>query len=278
MKINACAKLNLTLEIIGKRKDGFHNIKSLFQKISLCDEIEIEKSDSLKIEFIPGVYPKMNTVRSAYDLFSQNSCVDDKVKIKVKKHIPCGAGLGGGSADAAASLILMNKLFGKPLRHNTLIKIGEQIGADISFFFKGGTALVEGKGEKVHPLSPVKKFYILIIVPKFIISTKDAYRKMDNFGYGKTNYTEKMLSVLKKGNYSLKDIENCLYNDFEEMYKREDKRFALILKELFDRTKKNFHLTGSGSALFALFDDRPVAEKMRKKLDTDFTTILAETQ
>ncbi len=272
MKINAYAKLNLTLEVVGKRKDGFHNIKSLFQRVSLHDEIEIEKSDSLDIKCIPDVCSNNNTVYKAYELFSQESSVKDRVRIKIKKYIPCCAGLGGGSSDAAASLILMNELFGKPLNDNRLIKIGGQIGADVPFFFNGSTALVEGKGEEVYSLTPIKKFYVLIVIPKFSISTRDAYEKIDSFQYGRTNYTENILMVLKK-NYSLKDLEDYLHNDFEEMYKREDERFLHLFKELFDRTKKNFHLTGSGSALFAMFDDKTSAQKTQEKLDKEFTVV-----
>jgi len=279
MKENAYAKINLTLEITGKRPDGFHNIKSIFQEISLYDEIDVEKYNSSDIKFIPPIDTEKNSVRKALDLFFKNTGIRDRAKVNIKKAIPVKTGLGGGSSDAATTLILLNKLFNHSLERFTLLEIGEEIGADVPFFFHKGTALVEGRGEKVYPITPIKKLYILLVIPDFSVSTKDAYMQIDRFKQGKTNYTEKLLSILEKKEYDLKAIKAYLYNGFEEMYKKQDKKFEFLFENLKSNTGEKFHLTGSGSAVFTLFEDKTTVEKIQNTLKMhNLRTILAETR
>jgi 4-diphosphocytidyl-2-C-methyl-D-erythritol kinase len=278
MKQNAYAKINLTLEIVGKRPDGFHNIKSIFQEISLCDEIEIEKNNTLDIKFIPKIDAKESTVHASSEIFFCKTRIRERAKIRIKKNIPIKSGLGGGSSDAATTLLLLNKLFMYPMKNDEIIKTGETIGSDVPFFFLGGTALVEGKGERVHPINPIKKLHILLAIPSFSFSTKNSYSQINGFNIDKTNSTKKLISVLEKRKYDLSEIENCLHNDFEKMYLSIDENFTSTLRNLEQRIGKKFHLTGSGSALFALFDDLSEAKQAQTKLKTNIKTMLAETR
>jgi len=279
MKQNAYAKINLTLEIVGKLPDGFHNIESVFQEISLCDEIEIEKNNTLDIKFIPIVDTRESTVHASSGIFFKKTRVRERAKIRIKKNIPIKSGLGGGSSDAATTLLLLNKLFMYPMKNNEIINVGETIGSDVPFFFLGGTALVEGKGGKVRLISPIKKLYVLLVIPSFSFSTKNSYSQIDGFKLDKTNNTKKLISVLEKKKYDLSEIENCLHNDFEKMYLSIDKNFTSTLRNLEQKTSKKFHLTGSGSVLFALFNNISEAQKAQIKLKTtSIKTILTETR
>lgn len=279
MKQNAYAKINLTLEIVGKRPDGFHNIESVFQEISLCDEIEIEKNNTLDIKFIPQIDTKKSTAHASSELFFEKTRVRERAKIRIKKNIPIKSGLGGGSSDAATTLLLLNKLFLYPMKNDEIIKVGETIGSDVSFFFLNGTALVEGKGDRVRLISPVKKLYVLLAIPPFSFSTKNSYSQIDGFKLDKTNSTKKLVSILEKKKYDLSEIENCFHNDFEKMYLSIDENFTSTLRNLEQKTGKKFHLTGSGSALFALFSNISETKQTQTKLKTTgIKTILAETR
>ncbi|MCD6107585.1 MAG: 4-(cytidine 5'-diphospho)-2-C-methyl-D-erythritol kinase [Caldisericaceae bacterium] len=279
MKQNAYAKINLTLEIVGKRSDGLHNIESVFQEISLCDKIEIEKNNTLDIKFIPQIDTKKSTAHTSSEIFFKKTRIREHAKIRIKKNIPIRSGLGGGSSDAATTLLLLNKLFMYPMKNDELIKIGETIGSDVSFFFLGGTALVEGKGNRVRLINPVKKLYVLLVIPSFSFSTKDSYSQINGFKFDTTNSTKKLISILEKKKYDLSEIENCLHNDFEKMYLSVDKNFTSTLRNLEQKTSKKFHLTGSGSVLFALFNNISEAKQAQTKLKTTgVKTILTETR
>lgn len=279
MKQNAYAKINLTLEIVGKHPDGFHNIESVFQEISLCDEIEIEKNNTLDIKFIPQIDTKKSTVHASSEIFFKKTRIRECAKIRIKKNIPIKSGLGGGSSDATTTLLLLNKLFSYPMKNDELIKVGETIGSDVPFFFLGGTALVKGRGDRVRLISPVKKLYVLLAIPPFSFSTKNSYSQINGFKFDTTNSTKKLISILEKKKYVLIEIENCLHNDFEKMYLSIDENFASTLRNLEQKTSKKFHLTGSGSALFALFDNISEAQQAQTKLKTTgIKTILTETR
>ena len=262
MKKNAYAKINLTLEIIEKRKDGYHNIKSIFQMISLHDTIEIEKSDKSDIIFKPPIPIDYTTIHKALNCFEKEIKTRTNVKITVKKNIPEKSGLGGGSSDAAITLMLLNELYKKPLTLEDLYTLGNKIGTDVPFFIsKDTTALVTGIGERIEPIyAPFKNYFVIIALPNFKFSTEKAYKLFDKFGISREkNKTEKFIDNLNQGQQ--KNINDFLYNDFEIMYKHIDKRFAYFINNIKHLTGKEFHLTGSGSALYYIVKDEETAEK-----------------
>jgi len=184
IKLRAYAKLNLSLKIIGKRPDGYHDIDSVIQSISLHDEIAIQVCDSgINVKCsIPGI--EDNTVLKAAEFLLKESKIKSGVNIKIKKNIPLAAGLGGGSADAAATLIGLNNLFQLNFHKEKLLEIGSQIGSDVPFCLVGGTARCTGRGEKVERINPQTGSAYLIVIPKIQVSTKIVYNKYDEVGSG----------------------------------------------------------------------------------------------
>jgi len=274
----AYGKINLTLEILGKSINGYHEIKSVFQRVSIYDEIELRKSYDKEIKFNINIDSSDTTVHKAIKLFFQISMLNEKVSVFVKKNIPVGSGLGGGSSDAATTLRLLNVLFGSPLIDNDLFEIAKEIGSDVPFFLNGSTAIVEGRGDVVHPVQSLKGIYILLVFPEFRVSTKRAYEIFDEFGnFSQGLHTKELISFLEK-EYSISELNNRLYNDFGVLFRDKDYRFINLFKEIEHITGQKFHLTGSGSVVFSLFERKSIALEISKKLlRAGYKNIIIET-
>ena len=257
MFYKAYAKINLSLDILRKRKDGYHELKMIMQTVSLYDEIYIEKSDTISIECNKDDIPlnNKNLAWKAADAFFNYTSISLGCKIKLIKHIPDGAGLGGGSSDAATVLLALNEIYNTNLTNEELINIAVKIGADVPFFILKGTCLAEGIGEKLTKIENNTDPYILIHKPSFSISTKWAYEnlKLDN----KNNYNvDKIVENLKDKNYNFKDIFNYLedvsvskypqINDIKNKMKYYGATAALM--------------SGSGSSVFGIFTDKNAAQ------------------
>jgi 4-diphosphocytidyl-2-C-methyl-D-erythritol kinase len=278
MIAKAYGKINLTLEIIDKLPDGYHEIKSVFQRISIYDEIETEKSPTMNIEFNIDVSSFETTVHKAVNLFLQKSKLKTNLHVFVKKNIPIGAGLGGGSSDAATTLQLLNSLFGGPLSSSDLFRIGEEIGSDVLFFLNGSTAFVEGRGNIVYPLNNLTGIYFLIVFPPFLVSTAEAYYEFDKFGkFSKGNYSKETLQAIEKKE-SFSKIEQFIYNDFELLYRLKDERFNGLFNTIESATNLPFHLTGSGSSIFSANENLDMLISKQKIIEKlGFKTCIAET-
>ncbi len=267
MKANAYGKLNLSLEIVGRYEDGYHEIRSIFQKVSLFDEIECRFSDIVYVDF--DIYPDVpeTSVHKAVNLFMDRVKPGCGVEVYVRKMILAGTGLGGGSSDAATTLLLLNELFGFPLNAEELISISEAIGFDVPFFIKEvNTGLVEEKGEVIIPLRPLQDCYFLIVFPHFRLLTRDAYEFFDKYG---TCHPDSFTGRLKEGierGESVSHLEPYFYNDFERLFRKYDNRFIYLFSEVEDLTSLNFHLTGSGSAIFAVTESREILEQASRIL------------
>jgi 4-diphosphocytidyl-2-C-methyl-D-erythritol kinase len=276
----AYAKINLTLEIVGKLPDGYHEINSIFQRVSVYDEIEINESFVDEVNFYPNLKTSQTTIHNAIRFFSEAAGVNKKVKVVVKKNIPIGSGLGGGSSDGALTLKMLNSLFNCPLDRKKLLDIALKIGSDVPFFLNGSTALVEGRGEIVRALKSLKNIYFLVIFPQFFASTRNAYTEFDNFGkFSGGEFTQKMRAIIEEGN-NCHSIEKCIYNDFELLYSLRDKRFINLFKKIEELTKINFHLTGSGSSIFAISDNAGFLKSKQKIIEIgnpELKTLIAET-
>lgn len=274
----AYGKINLTLEILGKSINGYHEIKSVFQRVSIYDEIELRKSYDKEIKFNININSSDTTVHKAIKLFFQISMLNEKVSVFVKKNIPVGSGLGGGSSDAATTLRLLNVLFGSPLIDNDLFEIAKEIGSDVPFFLNGSTAIVEGRGDVVRPVQSLKGIYFLLVFPEFRVSTKRAYEIFDEFGnFSQGLHTKELISFLEK-EYSISELNNRLYNDFGVLFRDKDYRFINLFKEIEHITGQKFHLTGSGSVVFSLFERKSIALEISKKLlRAGYKNIIIET-
>ncbi|MGC9125441.1 MAG: 4-(cytidine 5'-diphospho)-2-C-methyl-D-erythritol kinase [Caldisericaceae bacterium] len=262
----ANAKLNLTLEITGKTEDAYHQIASVFQKIKLSDRVSIENAFIDEVSFNRKVFSKITTVHIARDIFREATSIIEPVNISVKKSIPVGSGLGGGSSDARATLFLLNRLFGNPLSDASLIQLGKRIGSDVPFFFNGSTAFVSGVGDTVEPIQNLNKIYIIIIFPVFHSPTRLAYELFDKFGsFSNGTYTDKFISALST-DYNASMLNDLAYNDFELLFKKIDSRYRKLFDFVEHFTSTKFHLTGSGSSFFSLFDKLEQAKYISKKL------------
>ncbi len=272
--LKAPAKINLILDIVGKRKDGYHELRSVMQTVSLYDYItltlteEIYENDEPEISVscdkpeIPT--DKRNTVCKACEAFFKASGAKFKsnIQIDIQKNIPSGAGLAGGSSDGAAVLVGLNRLFGDKLSQKKLCETGSLIGADVPFCIVGGTALCEGIGEKLTPLKKLPECSILLVKPDISISTPLSYKKFDELDKTKLSDFQSFVSALENENLSA--ISRLLSNSLEETT---DEKVIYDIKETMTRSEAlGAVMTGSGSCVFGIFENKKSAEQCEEKL------------
>ncbi|MEW6102488.1 MAG: 4-(cytidine 5'-diphospho)-2-C-methyl-D-erythritol kinase [bacterium] len=261
MEIEAPAKINLSLVIQGKRDDGFHNIKTIFQTISLFDKIKIFPSPALSVS-CQGIPEKENLVyKAAISLLEYANCKKG-AKIVIKKHIPISAGMGGGSSNCAECLLALNRFWNLSLSLNELKKIGENLGSDVCFFLEKGTGLGEGRGEKITRLSLIPNCFFLLIFFSFKVSTREVYQKVRS---QKTKERiEKMLLAIKNGDIFgiAKNLHNCLESVTIRKYPEIGRMKEYLIKE----GALNALMSGSGPTVFGIFNKRKDIERIRKNL------------
>ena len=257
----APAKINLSLDVVSKREDGYHNIESVFQTVSLYDIIEVEVSPGNNISIFSDnadmPKDKRNIMWKCAEKILDYAGVKADIKIHIQKNIPSQAGLGGGSSDGAVILKALNKMLDLKLDGKTLCEIGSHIGADIPFFINGGTAYITGIGEIIEPLEHLKDIPIVIAKGSDGISTPEAYKKIDLLETRPLINTAKLIGGVKLK--SLKTIaENC-GNIFESVSPLEDIR--KIKNIMLENSAECALMSGSGSAVFGLFPDYKKALK-----------------
>ncbi len=275
-KLLSPAKINLTLEILGLRVDGYHEIRSMMQPVDLFDEviIDIEEGSGIELKSTGLSIPsgKDNLAWRAAELFMQESGLQHKIKISIKKQIPSGAGLGGGSGNAAAVLIGLNRIT-KTLSEAELFKIAPRIGADVSFFVRSHTAVMEGAGERISTIRDFPTFHYVILCPNINSSTEQVYKEWDKLNSTDQNITkspEKGFDERIK-QFSDNNIDPPLRNDLEQAaisVHPEIKAYKEILSSL---GLKSVQMTGSGSAVFAIFRDEDEAYEIYDYLKTSPT-------
>jgi len=254
--IKAPAKINLTLEILNKRDDGFHNIQTIMHTISLCDvlDFEVENASENKIELsgnnleIP--YDEKNLVYKACIEFLNYAKIENtEIKCFINKKIPVAAGLAGGSTDAAATLKVLNKIFKDPLTKKQLNEICAKLGSDLNFMLEGGCALCTSRGEIVEPISKFSSFVSLVKPKNLGISAKEAYQKCTQRGYKQgLNNTTKLKKLIEQNKFD----KNLITNDLERALV-EDYAILKFIKEKVP----NAVMSGSGSTFFVLEKQLP---------------------
>ena len=266
------AKINLGLKILNKRPDNYHNIHSLFIEINLSDELSFIPNENHKL-LIEGNSPtqfplnEKNLITKAYRLMQSHlSFHKSEYLIKIKKNIPIGSGLGGGSSNAATTLKILNKLWNLNFSSKKLMNLGLSLGADIPFFIKGGFQLAEGLGEKLSPLKMdfLHDLFILLVIPPIHISTATAYTKLNKSLHPNHNLS-KFPPVSKPVNWQLFE------NDFENMIGKTYPEIRKIKKSLYDLGALYSGLSGSGSAMFGVFDNLNCAQKAQKEFPSQQT-------
>ena len=259
----AYAKLNLTLDVTAKRDDGYHDMLMVMQTVSITDSVVLEQTGEKGIHaacnfrYIPTDERNL-AVRAAGAFLDTIGEEKNGILIRMDKTIPVGAGMAGGSADAAAVLRGMNRLYGSRMNRRDLEKLGEQVGSDVAFCIAGGTSLARGRGEVLEDLTPMPDCAIVVCKPGFSISTPELFRKLDQIGLRTHPDTTGMLSALESGN--LKEISMRMFNVFEEVEDRRMRSETEIKHVLLDYGALGAVMTGTGSAVFGVFSDETAAE------------------
>ena len=261
------AKINLYLDIVGKRNDGYHEIESVMQSVTLYDRLVLKPfKEGIKIlSDEPGIpLGRENLCYKAAELFLKKTKIKQGLQIEIHKTIPRKAGLGGGSADAAATLWGMNKLFGVRVPLIILSKWASLLGADVPFCLRGGTSLVRGKGEILIPLPSLKDGWLVLLDPGIPVSTSWVYEKIRG-ELTKKKLSAKLLATLveKEG---LLGISKFLYNRLEGVVLERFPVIKAVKKEMMQARAKGTLMTGSGSIIFGMVENKKEGESLRSKL------------
>ncbi len=276
VRLRAYAKVNFALDVIGLRADGYHDIATVMQSISLSDEVEIERiAEGFEFTFEPeGAEigpPERNTAYVAWKSLQRSTGDALPASVRLRKWIPVGAGLGGGSADAAALLVGLNELFDLGLRVDELREVGARVGADVPFCISGGTALGEGVGEMLTPLPGPPAQHLVLAKPHRSADTGEIYRAHDAAGTESARCVEPVVSALQSR--SLRDLAASVGNDLESVTSDLVPEVAALESKLLAREALGATMSGSGTAVYGIFDDEGVAERVASTVDAPFTGV-----
>ena len=267
VKRKAYAKINLALDVVGRKENGYHLVKMIMQTVDLCDELSFldvtGEEDAPVIQVVTDKAElgdmKDNLIYKAAGLLRDTDEVNQKVRIHLKKQIPIAAGMAGGSTDAAATLLGLNELWNLGLGKEELCRLGVRIGADVPYCIMGGTALAEGIGEELTPLPAPPKAVLLIAKPEFGVSTQYVYQHIDKEGIEVHPDVDGMIQALEQGD--LQGICSRLGNVLEQVTKKEHPQIGMI-KALMNRFgAKGSLMSGSGPTVFGIFEQNAMAEE-----------------
>ena len=275
MKIEekAYAKLNISLDVSKLREDGYHDMVMVMQTVSLHDDITVtfnksgEVHSSTSFRFIPDDDRNL-AVKAAKCFLSTIGDNETGADIRIKKHIPVGSGMAGGSSDAAAVLRVMNRTADSPLSDEQLLKISEKVGSDVPFCLLGGTALAEGRGEILTPLKDIPECRFVICKPEFSISTPELFKAIDSVKLKAHPDTRGILEAVE--NNDLKNISRRLYNVFEAVNDRRLKVVAEIKSRLLEAGAEGAAMTGTGSAVYGIFTADASTEAICAELEKEY--------
>lgn len=273
LHLKAYAKVNLGLDVIRRRDDGYHEVKMIMQTVKLYDRITMERNSSGQITlstnlpYLPVneknlVYRAINIIREAYH-------IKDGVHAEIQKHIPVAAGMAGGSTDAAAAFVGMNQLFSLGITQETLMEYGVGLGADIPYCIMRGTALSEGIGELLTPLPSIPDCWFLIAKPTFSMSTKFVYENLHLNENTVHPDIDGMVQALHEQN--LRGITDRMGNVLEEVTERHYPDIGKIKKRMKEKGALNALMSGSGSTVFGIFTSREAAETAARACHQDFS-------
>lgn len=282
MEIQAFAKLNLTLDILGKREDGYHNLRMVMQSITLADTLTLEENQgeglrvSANLRFLP-TGEKNLAAAAALRFWEALGREQEDLDIRIEKRIPVCAGMAGGSSDAAAVLRALNQRAGEPFAPKELARLGERVGSDVPYCVLGGTALAEGRGEVLTPLAPLPRCWVVACKPDFPISTPELFAQADRVKLRRRPDTAGLVAALEAGD--LGGVARRMYNVFEDVLPaRLYTRVAEIKNDLIQCGALGANMSGSGPTAFGLFDRLEAAQEARACLAQRYRdTFLCET-
>ena len=265
--IEAPAKINLTLEVLGKRPDGYHEILSVIQTLAFCDTLQISPAKDISFKSnLQDWSPEQSLVVKAVKLLKEASGCTKGAAIEIKKLVPLMSGLGGDSSDAAAILRGLNQLWELRLTPQKLQGMAQELGSDVSFFLSGGTALMAGRGEKITPLPPLPHQWVILILPKVPAlpgKTKRLYSMLQPSHYTDGKLTEKLVAELKSGRGF---TTSSLFNTFENVAFARGEELTDYRNHILKIGAPNIHLAGSGPTLLILLDDKSQVEDLLFRL------------
>jgi len=268
LEIKAPAKVNLYLRIIGKRTDGYHDIETIFQSVSLFDEIYLEEINSPEIK-IECNHPQVpfregNNVYQAVILLREHTGISRGIKIRLNKKIPVGGGLGGAATDAAAVLEGLNQLWQLNLPRESLFHLACKIGADVPFFLLRGTVLGEGRGDELKVLSPLPPVWLVIINPGFPTSTAKIYQRVRVELTNRSNDIKIMINAIESGNIKL--LSRYLRNDLEAVVFPQFPILQQLKEKMIRLGALGALMAGSGSSIFGLVGEEKAAWEIKNQL------------
>ncbi|MFC1692989.1 4-(cytidine 5'-diphospho)-2-C-methyl-D-erythritol kinase [Candidatus Latescibacterota bacterium] len=274
VKERAPAKVNLGLRITGKRADGYHNILSIFQTVELYDELHMTVSPESGLSCDHPDVPQNaeNLILKAEDILRTRHDITSRVHFRLTKRIPVGGGLGGGSSDAAAAIRGLKTLYGLDISDIVLMKYGEELGFDVPFLLRGGTAVVSGRGERVEFVSWPFDFTYVIVYPNFGISTAWAYSNLD-WPTDDPDAYQSMTVKLKAGTLDSGKFFDVLRNDFEGVVFQKYPVLKEIKALLTHHGARTAILTGSGSSMLGIFEEEKDAQLCTQSLKSSFSSV-----
>ncbi len=263
LRLTAPAKINWTLEVLSRRPDGFHNVKTILQTIDLCDSLEMETAADLTLKATgEGLPPPQDdlTMRAAR-LLRERTGYNGGARMRLTKTIPIAAGLGGGSSDAAAALCGLDRLWSLALSHERLVELATELGSDVAFFLRGGTALAEGRGERITPLPDAGRTAILVVVPPLSIpeKTKRMYSLLTLKDYGGGAASDRLAEALRQ---ERPFKERDLYDVFGSLAFQAFPELQTCRRALIQAGAGAVHLAGSGPALFVLLRNEEQGKRL----------------
>ena len=270
IELKALAKINLGLDVLGRRENGYHDVRMVMQSIYLYDDVKIERKEEPGIEIETNLFflptGEGNIAYKAADLLIREFDIKEGVRITLKKHIPVAAGMAGGSSNAAAVLFGMNRLFGLKLSREELMERGVKLGADVPYCIMRGTVLAEGIGEELSVLPAMPKCTVLIAKPPISVSTKVVYEALDSSEIRKPPDIDGLLAGLEKGD--LHEFAEHMGNVLEDVTIPMHPVIDEIKREMTDAGALNAMMSGSGPTVFGLFENKMEARKAQERIRT----------
>ncbi len=263
LELKALGKINLGLDVLRKREDGYHDVRMVMQTVYLYDQIRLAKTKESGIQLSSNLYylpvNENNLAYRAADLLIKECQIEEGVKISLEKHIPVAAGMAGGSSNAAAVLFGMNRMFSLGLTQEELMKLGVTLGADVPYCILRGTVLAEGIGEKLTPLPAMPKCYVLLAKPPISVSTRMVYEKLDSHKIKEHPNIDGIMGGLKRQN--LDEVAACMGNVLEKVTVEEYPVIEEIKAVMKREGALNAMMSVSGPTVFGLYDDKRKARR-----------------
>lgn len=263
LELKALGKINLGLDVLGRRENGYHDVRMVMQTVYLYDRIIMKKSKTPGIRLETNLYylpvNENNLAYQAAQMLMDEFHIEEGVSIQLDKHIPVAAGMAGGSSNAAAVLFGMNRMFSLGLSQKELMERGVKLGADVPYCIMRGTVLAEGIGEILTPLSPMPKCYVLIAKPAISVSTKMVYEKLDSHEIEDHPDIDGILAGLKAGD--LKKVAGSMGNVLERVTVDAYPMIDQIKKMMIKEGALNAMMSGSGPTVFGIFEEKATARK-----------------